>query len=144
MADLDIGNLLTDTFDAERVRLGYIDGADTKFFALLQEINEHWETAESKIETTAGTVYTYGKNHNNFVEGKIAISRPEIALLHGFKSSMAEKSWVVKGTDESGSVVNSTITFKGKLPIIDKQSVLKQGYIFKIRIRVTDQNVVVS
>jgi len=144
MAELELGNLITDIFDAERVKLGYIDGTNTKFFALLQEINEHWENIESRLETAAGTVYTYGKNHNNYVEGKIAISRSEIALLHGFKQSMVEQTWVIKGTDESGSSVNATISFKGKLPILDKTSVLKQGYIFKIRIRVTQKDVVVS
>ena len=144
MTEIDLGNLIDDVFNSEEVKLGFIDGSDTKFFSALQDITENWERLESKIETRVGTKYIFSKNHNNFVEFKMAVTRNEIALLHGFQSSLVENTWVIKGTDESGTSTGATLSFTGKLPVIKKQNAVPGGYIMTCRIRVTQQNVLVT
>jgi len=144
MAELEIGNIINDVFNGENVKLGYINGANTDFFASMQEINENWERLETALQTRNGTVYLFSKNHNNFVEFKMAVTRLELALLHGFQSTLAEKTWVIKGTDESGSSVGATMSFTGKLPIIKKQNVVPGAYIITCRIRATQQNILVT
>jgi len=144
MAELELGIIKDDVFNGEEVKLGYIDGADTKFFAAMQDINENWEKLETHLQTRSGSVYLFSKNHNNFVEFKMGVTRLELVLLHGFQSSLVEKTWVIKGTDESGSSVGSTMSFTGKLPIIRKQNVVPGAYIITCRIRVTQQQVLVT
>ena len=144
MADLDLGNIVTDIFNSEEVKLGYVDGADTKFFSSLQDITEHLERVESSIQTRLGTVYIFSKNHNNFVQFKMAVTRLEIALLHGFQSNLDEKTWVIKGKDESGSSSGATMTFTGKIPIIDKQNAVPGGYIITCRIRMTQLSMTIT
>jgi hypothetical protein len=144
MADVDIGDPISDIFDAEEVKIGYIDGGDTKFFGAMQEINEHWEKPETVIETRLGPVFLYSKNHNNYVDFKMAVTRTELALLHGFNSTPVQKTWVIKGTDVSGSSTGATMSFTGKIPIIDKDNVIKGAYIIKCRIRATQKDVLVT
>ena len=144
MADVDIGTIITDVFNAENVKLGYIDGADTKFFASLQEITEHWEKPETAIQTRLGTVFLYSKNHNNFVDFKMAVTRSEIATLHGFHQSLEQRTWVIKGTDENNQTTGATLSFTGKLPIMDKTNVVPGGYLLTCRIRATQNNVLVT
>jgi len=74
----------------------------------------------------------------------MAVTRNEIALLHGFQSSLVENTWKIKGTDESGTSTGATLTFTGKLPVIKKQNAVPGGYIMTCRIRVTQQNVLVT
>ncbi|MBL4817988.1 MAG: hypothetical protein JKY15_01975 [Deltaproteobacteria bacterium] len=144
MADVELGNIVNDIFNSEEVKLGYIDGADTKFFAAAQDITEHWERVESVIQTKSGSVYVYSKNHNNFVDFKMAVTRLELAVLHGFQAALSNKTWVIKGTDEAGVSTGATMTFTGKIPIIDKQNVVPGAQIITCRIRATQRDVTVT
>ena len=144
MPDLEIGDPVLDIFNAEEVKIGFVDGGDTKFFAALAEINEHWERFETAIQTRNGTTFLYSKNHNNYVDFKMALTRLEIALLHGFNSNLTEKTWVIKGKDEAGLTSGATLTFTGKIPIIDKQNVVPGGQIITCRIRATQRDVTVT
>ena len=144
MTELEIGDPVLDIFNSEEVKLGYVDGADTKFFAAMQEINEHWERFETALQTKSGTTFLYSKNHNNYVDFKMAITRLEMALLHGFQANLTEKTWVIKGIDEAGLTSGATLTFTGKIPIIDKQNVVPGGQIITCRIRATQRDVTVT
>lgn len=144
MADIELGNIADDIFNSEEVKLGFIDGADTKFFAAAQEINEHWERFETAIQTRNGTTYIYSKNHNNYVDFKMAVTRLELALLHGFQANLDEKTWVIQGKDEKQQTSGAKMTFTGKIPIIDKQNVVPGGQIITCRIRATQRDVTVT
>ncbi len=147
MAEIDIGTLLT-TFISEDVKLGFVDGADTKFLAMLQEIKPHFEKLETRIDTRLGTKFLFSKNANNFIDAVIAVSRSEIATLTALNVTtngvLPEKTWKIIGTDVSGSKVGATITAKGVLPILDMEGVGAEGFLFRIRIRITASEVTVS
>lgn len=144
MADTDLGDIVTDIFNAEEVKLGYQDGSDTKFFSSIQEIKEHWERHEIIVETRTGTAFIYSKNHNNYVDFKMAITRKELKLLHDINQSLTKKTWVITGKDESSNSTNTTLTFDGKIPIIDKESIVKGYHIVRCRIRVVQNQVLIT
>jgi len=144
MAELEVGDIINDIFNGEEVKLGYIDGNDTKFFAAMQEINEHWEKVETTLQTRSGTTYLFGKNHNNFVEFKMAVTRNELLTLHTFNQTLEQRTWIIKGKDEAGVSTGATMSFTGKLPMIDKQNIAPGAYIITCRIRVTQKDVLVT
>jgi len=115
------------------------DGTDT--YLQLQDIIINLGTPETREETVDAVHYFYGKG-DDFIEGTILASSPEIATFIDFgvvdaNGLATSKNWAIAYTDVSGTTKTATLTgTMAPLRRIEKQ--INGAVKFRFRIRITE------
>ena len=130
--------LANELINASEVSLS--DGTDT--YLQLQEIIVNIGRPEVREESVDGVHYFYGKG-DNYIEGTILASVPEITTFFGFTdltstAAPVSKDWVLTYPEIDGSGAN-TITLTGTMaPSLRIEKQITGGVKLKFRIRITE------
>lgn len=129
--------LATELINASEVSIS--DGTDS--YLQLQDLIINLGTPETREETVDAVHYFYGKG-DDYIEGTILASSPEISTFVGFREVDANglatsKNWAIAYTDVSGTTKTATLT--GTMaPLLRLEKQINGAVRMRFRIRITE------
>lgn len=127
-------------------RASLTQSTDSLTFGQLFNMKMNISRAFKKVQTTDGNFKKFYSTGDNYVEGDILLTTPEMATLKNYtvltNGDLPTKNWQLGFTDVSGAAV--TVTMSAQLSTLQLIRQTEGGVLFHIRLELTTDTITVA